>query len=294
MRPIGKFRLSGFLTPLDKLIPTYDFLNQYMMMKTERDGIRDIIDVVTRRADYIESVVDEPKDQRDLRNELDVSRSTVYKAVRELEDLGVLERSDGGYRPTLRGRLFFEEYRGFHAAVAAVDRPGSLLSFLPADTAITADVLAGATIHRTERHAPHGPVRVIEAAVREATVLYGTAPVVLPRYVEVFHEQLVAGDLEAELVFERPVIEHLSEEYGTQFTEALQAGRLVLWGTEEVLPFGLAVIEEPTQQLFVIVYDPGGDLQGVITNDSETAIEWGRLAWNACRDSATRVGPDHL
>lgn len=248
----------------------------------------DAFEAVSRRASVIECLMDGPKYNRDLRDELDVSRSTAYKAVSELEELAIARRCDNGYELTLLGRLLFEQYREFHDRFAAICRPGELLAVLPREADIPFDVLDGAESHASERHAPNRPVREIERVVEDASVVKGTGPVVLPRYVELFSEQVVSESLDAELVFEQPVFEHLTTDYEADFSEAASSEHLSVWVTDSELPFGLLVVEAPTKKAGVIVYDSTGDIKGFVVNDTDRAYDWALGQWEQYREHAKR------
>lgn len=130
---------------------------------------------------------------------------------------------------------------------------------------------------------------MIEETVRSASVLKGTGPVVLPSYVELFHELIVEERLEAEFVFEQPVLDHLVTDYDDRITEAFETGDLRVRQFDGELPFALLVVDGPNQQVGIVVYDRGGELRGYITNDSDYAIDWASRVWSRYVDESRRV-----
>ncbi len=93
-----------------------------------------------------EQLLGEPLYKRDLVAAVDRSRSTVDRAVRELEDAGLVERVDGGYVATVAGRLAAEEYRAATASLAAVEGAIAALAPLPHDVSVSSALLTGAAI----------------------------------------------------------------------------------------------------------------------------------------------------
>ncbi|MFC6724287.1 MarR family transcriptional regulator, partial [Halobium palmae] len=65
-----------------------------------RAGSREheIVTTALDRFDLLELLLDEPADKRELTAALPVSRSTVNRALRDLERLDLVERVDGAYR----------------------------------------------------------------------------------------------------------------------------------------------------------------------------------------------------
>lgn len=259
------------------------------MTDETNDDVRDVIEIVVKRASFLDRLASGPTDKRDLRDDLDVSRSTVYKAMRELEDAKLAEEADEGCRLTLFGRLLVEEYGAFGQTVADVRGCESLLSVLPPDAPVTTAALVGADRVVAERHAPNRPVGRIERVVRNADRVVGFSPVVLAQYVNLFHEQVVSEGLVAELVLERPVVEYMWEDHNDLFAEALDTGRLSVWVTDESLPFGLLIGEGDSDEVVVIAYDRGGELRGVIANDTVAALDWSDEVFRAYRSRAEQV-----
>lgn len=245
---------------------------------------RDVISTVVKRRPFLDTLADGPTAKRDLRDELDLSRSTVYKAVRELEEQGLVAETDEGVGLTLVGRLLADEYRTFETHAAGIHDSAGLLAVLPADAPVTVDAVLGAETVLAERHAPTRPVEYIDDLVRRADHVFGATPVVLAQFVDIFHEEIVHGDLTADLVLETPVVEYLREDHAERLAEALDTGRLSIERTDESLPFGF--VSSESEGLVLIVYDESGELRGVLLNDSRDAIDWGRRTFRAFRDRA--------
>jgi len=72
-----------------------------------RDG-DDLPSLVGRREPTLRLLSDGPTTNRDVIDALEVSRSTVTRALRELEEAGFVGRRDGGYATTLAGRFALE------------------------------------------------------------------------------------------------------------------------------------------------------------------------------------------
>lgn len=78
-----------------------------------QDTILDTSEVLLRRSAVVERLSVQPTAKRELVDRLDVSRSTVDRAVREIESAGLAECRDGGVGLTLCGRLATAEFERF-------------------------------------------------------------------------------------------------------------------------------------------------------------------------------------
>ena len=70
-----------------------------MRTRDERETLTAVLD----RFGFVDRLLDEPKEKRELAAELSVSRSTVNRAIRDPETLDVVERVDDAYRATELG-----------------------------------------------------------------------------------------------------------------------------------------------------------------------------------------------
>ncbi|SIR08617.1 Predicted transcriptional regulator, contains HTH domain [Haladaptatus litoreus] len=253
----------------------------------------ELIAIVTKRASFLAVLSSGAMEKRALRDELGVSRSTVYKAVRELKAYDLVERTNDGLRLTLAGRILESEYDTFRRRTEDVCRTRHLLSTLPADCGIPTALIENAETILPERHAPNHPIQYFERMVSDADCVRGLSPVALPQYVDLFYERSVSGGMAAELVLEQPVVKYLVTDYSDELREALEIGNLSVWETENTLPFGLIVAKGTTNEhdgVCVVVYNERGELRGLITNDTRNAVEWGHETFERFRNDATLVG----
>lgn len=260
-------------------------------MNGESD-LHDTIRTVVKRADTLARLARGPAGKRDLRDDLGVSRSTVYKAVRELEEQGLVEQTGDQVRLTLVGRLLYEQYRSFVEPVGAVRAHEALLTVLPSEAPVTAELLVDADSVLADRPAPSEPIDVVEDVIRSADSAVGLAPVALQRFDDLFVEQRRAGDLTFDMVLEREVVDYLSEDDPEEFETFLSTDGFRYWETTEPLPFGLVVTEGEPAVVAVVVYDDEGRPVGTIRNDTPAAVDWGWDVFESYRESATRLGAE--
>jgi predicted transcriptional regulator len=249
-----------------------------------------LISTVVKRAGFLTALSSGPIPKRRLGDELDVSRSTVYKAVRELHEYELVERTEDGLALTLAGRILESEYGAFRTVADDVRRTRELPSILPADSKISTALIEDATVIFAERHAPNHPLQYFEELVENADRVRGISPVALPQYVELFHDRATTDGMTVELVLERPVVEYLVTDYSEQLDEALASEHVSIWELDDTLPFGLIVVEGGIDSVGVVVYDDRGELRGLITNDTPAAMAWGKDVFDSYHERSTLVG----
>lgn len=245
-----------------------------------------LLDVLTKRARFLDILLDDPKHKYELVEATNVSRSTVDRAVRELEVVELIERSADGFRPTLCGKLVYQEYSKFNRRLDAMCDSTALLSVLPNDAPMDLSILEDAKIWLSEAQAPMKPIHHLEELLANASSIRGLSPVVLPRYVDLFYEQTVNANVCVELVLESRVISHLTSRYTEQFNEALQTARLTIQEFTDRLPFGLLISD--SGKVGVVVYEEG-TVRGVILNETDAALEWAENAYERYYNQAESI-----
>lgn len=251
-----------------------------------------VLDVLRRREAVLAALVDERRGKRDLVDGLPVSRSTVDRAVRELETHDLVERVDGEYRATLTGELLLSARREYVQRVAGTGNGGDLLAHLPTDVDLPVDAVATADVYRPEGPDPHRPVEflrdLVGRAVRHRGLLVQQAT---PNAPDLIRDRACADELEVEYLISPAMREYLWTERPALVAEIVDEGGATFHETAG-LPFDYGLISTPERTHFVVVvHDDHGSLQGVLCNDDEAAVEWGRRTYERHLAGARQVDP---
>lgn len=170
---------------MDDAIVT-DALEDVAYLSRSENRVR-ILDAVQRR----------PATRRELAERTGTSRTTLDRIVTELEDRGWVERTtDGEYAATPVGAVLLRQFRPFLGAVAAIDRLGDAVTWLPVeDLSVGLEHFADATVMRPE----HDAVEVIEYMddlIRESDRFLVLSDLVPPERIgQILHESVTEGGL---------------------------------------------------------------------------------------------------
>lgn len=252
-------------------------------------GLRssNVLETVTKRAGFLRCLSKGIDDKRDIEDELDVSRSTVNRAFFELEKMGMIRTDHGNYILTLHGRLIYQRYRNLMDSYDHLSEARELSEHLPADTGIDMRLVDGGEVTLSERQTPQEPFEQIKEAVRSADCVKGFSPVVVPSYVNFFHEQITDRDITVELILGETLVPALTGSYAEKFTPAATSENCVLWQTAEELPFGLVIVDD--EEVWLCVYRDGGGLRGTLANVTDSALNWALDVFRRYRDTAHEI-----
>lgn len=247
---------------------------------------RTALDLLAKRSDLLDLLRSGAMRKGDLVDGADVSRSTVDRALRELQLSGLVDRTSDGFVLTLCGRLMLAEYESFVERLANLCRSQAIIAALPAEASIEPALLDGAEITLPEPQVPMKPVLRFEELIGSASRIRGFSPAVLPSYVDLFHRRVTDEELSVELVLEEGVVRRLATNYAEELGDALDTGKVTIRESPHPLPYGLVVTG--AGEVGVVVYDESS-IAGVITNDREAAYEWAMERYGQVREEATVI-----
>lgn len=248
------------------------------------DGAR-LREVLSGRHRLLARLVDSPADKPALVEALPVARSTVDRGVRDLEEVGCIERSDGRFRASAAGRAALAAFDHYADATDGVAAATAVLASLPPEVDVPSELLVEAEVRVADDHAPERASEPLTAAVRTADRVRSTVPVVYGRYLE----QAVAavdGGADFEVVTARAVDSSAREIDPEHAARLLASDRYDAYVTDASVPFALTLVERGGETTVgVTVYDRGAP-RGVILNDTPAAVAWARDHYRSAREAA--------
>jgi len=250
-----------------------------------------LADTLHGRGDVLALVQDEPLSKRDVVEHVDVSRSTVDRAIRDLEADGLVERTADGYVATVAGRVAADARDTYRRTVSGVARARSLLALLPRDAEVAPEMVAGAEVVHATAPSPSAPLDRLRERIEASDRHYGmSAAETGTGFPALFYESVVADELDLEFVFTEPLFEHFREQFVDEWREMHSHGFDVY--AISGFPYGLALCETPVDTTAaLVVYDQQSRLAGILFNDDPDAVAWVRERYERYRDRATRMEP---
>lgn len=242
------------------------------MTGPDADGV---VDLIARRNDVLRALDPTPVEKRELVFRLDVSRSTVDRGVRELEAVGLVARSDGGYRRTPAGDLALSEFDAFVRRASGVVEHADQLGSLPSDADVDVAMVADADVVAADRRAPHAPTTALGSLIDDAERVRARWIAAFPRQVDAYATG-VADGMEAEVVLAPTAVERLVSTHAAELSAALDTGRLSVREAPSEPAFGLLVAETPDGPVagMLLVGDAG--VEAFVKNGDADAVGWAR------------------
>jgi len=254
------------------------------------DGGSELLELSLRRRDLLAVLDGGSRRKVALRSALDVSRSTVHRAVRELAAAGLVA-DDDRVRLTLPGRRCLELVREADAALGDLTAARDLLARLPASAPVGWPLLRGATVHAPAPADPGRPLDPAAELVRETDVLVGLAATLTqPRFLRLARSRVLDDGMGLSMVYADALVDEVLTRRTAWLREVVEAGAEAYAVPE--LPFGMMLGRTAAgPRVVVIVYDDADALVGTLVNDRPAAVDYAARLFQRYRDRAADITP---
>ncbi|AQL44430.1 hypothetical protein BV210_01430 [Halorientalis sp. IM1011] len=222
-----------------------------------------------------------------------MSRSTVDRAIDELDDYDIVERSPpDGYRQTELGSLLSAARDSFWNSIEGVYAASAVESTFPRGELGEHAVFDGAEIVRPKPHEPDRPLQHLLDRVETADRFRGVTPVVLGQLVDACHERIATGQLDLELVVTQEVLNCLRSRYRERMPVVLSESDIRRYADGAPFPFGLGVFDCGERRVAVLILCSRNGIGGVVENDSRVAVGWATRLFEETAAAATPIFAD--
>lgn len=251
-------------------------------MADDREGVTAVVD---SRREVLEYLAADPHSQAEIADALDVSRSTVTRAIQDLQTYDLVARVEGEYRTTRLGDSLLETHQRYLEMVSKIMAADTLFEHLPRDAPFESWLLTEGTFEPVEPGASFQVRERVNEQFKEATRIVGMGRTRSEREsASVYYEKVVEEARPIENVLSVDLYRHIQTlEWSPEFFAAENFDVYI----HESVPYGLFVVEKPeTETMIMVIYDEEDAMKGVILSDSPSAIGWARDVYRRYRDEA--------
>lgn len=234
------------------------------------------IETIITRHEYLSALHEDQMTKPEIQNHLETPRSTVDRAIRDLQEEILVKRVGSEYRLTRSGCLLLEEYEKFRNQVASICKSAKVIDPLPNEVPLSPVLFDSATFTVAEPHFPEKPAYKFIDILDQADTLRGLTPVCNSLYLDMLKEHVLDDDLTAELIGTSKVCNTLSDIHTSKLEYLEEASNFTLFRTTDELPYTLLVAESDEESFAgIVTYDEAGFHGSVLTDDGD-AITWAK------------------
>jgi len=243
--------------------------------------------LLDKRNSYLRALIDQPRSKCDLEDELDGSRSTLDRALRELADANLATYEDGVWKPTHLGQCSFETREVYLEQIDSLAEAAPLLSELPSESPVSSEFIIGADVYETDPSMPDAVMRTLLDSVEDGHEILMATPVIVTGFSDEFYERVNSnGDYSFELFIPPGVFERSRTMFPTSTSKIANDESISLYTAPISFDFGLWIVDS-TEAGIIIFTDRG--LRGILLNDTTDALDWAVEQYEHIKQDAESV-----
>lgn len=255
-----------------------------------RDTAFETVEVLQDRIGFVEPLAERPMEKRELVEELDVSRSTVDRATRELENAGLVRYSDGSFELTSLGQTATAEFSGVLESIQLRQWLKPFLEWIP-DSEFDAELewFQDAELLVPELGDPYSMINRHVNLIRETEYTRVVLPLCGLHAFEAVHQRVVDEGGRVKGIVTPSVAETTQSAPGfAELTEELiPTGRFEVSVYDDSIPYFLGLFEETVQ----IGVDEDGEPRAILESDSKKVYKWAEQKYEEYDERSTPVIP---
>lgn len=233
-------------------------------------GPSKLLNLCINRHDLLHKFREGITDKRELTAELDISRPTVDRAFRDLEECEIFVSDGTDYEMTLFGELVVEQVQTAMSSLEKLIVVRHMIKDLPRDIDIPTELFLAGDIHRSTPQAPSEPLRLISDSIAGSREFVMLLPVINPEYVRMLHEAITEQEKSGEIILPTETVEILFSNYRNELNDIIASVQCELYQTKRSISYDLVIVDESV--LWASFYGPAGGLRGAIVNESDDVI----------------------
>lgn len=250
--------------------------------------VKEACSVVLQRWEVMDCLRETSKDKRTLVEDLDCSRSTVNRAIRELESIGVIKYTDGEYGVTPLGESIASRFEEMMETVELWTQLEPFLQWMPEEEFdLELQHLEDAELLVPEPGNPWSMVNRHVSILSQANDIHCILPLTGLHAHEAVHEQVLQNDTRAELVVTSDVANTFQSDpaYAGLTEEMAATGRYHVFQYDDHIPYFIGLLDDTVQ----IGVDEQGEPRALVETDNTEVRNWAATTFEDYKQQADLV-----
>lgn len=243
--------------------------------------------VLVERHLYLRALIDQPRSKCDLEEELDGSRSTLDRALRDLADADLAKYKDGVWKPTPLGRCSYKSREAYLERLENLAEAAPLFNEFSSESPVDCTFAIGANVYESDPSMPDAVMRTLLDSVEGGQNVSVATPVIVTGFAEDFYERVRHGeDYSLELLIPPDVFERTRGAFPALTDELLDDENVSLHTASIPFSFGLWIVD--SAEAGIIVFTDQG-VRGILVNDTTDALNWATDQYERVKQNANPV-----
>lgn len=242
--------------------------------------------VVLSRFEILQQIDQGIREKRAIRENVESSRTTVDRSIRELEDANVLRRRKGQCEFTRYGRIIYKEFKSVIEICKQLRAAPQLLSTLPPDAPIGPTIADATEVAVAPERAPTMLFERLKTP-SECEAIRVSLPILFSEQIDLILKQL-QEDTTLELIVHPELVDVLKKNF-SEILAHLETNSTPIYITDDYPAFGITIFDPA--EVRVSIYRKTGGLYGVLRNENPEAIRKSLSIFERQKQNSNTVTP---
>lgn len=239
----------------------------------------------------IQLLAEQPRDRDELIERLDISRATMSRLLRQLEDRDWVTQDGAQYTTTRFGAAMATDITQLLDTATTIRQFQGIAQYLPFDElGIEFHHLRGARITEATSADPAAPARRVGQLLDSANRTRILKQAIDPNASRPHYEAVIQGQQQTEVILTDEAIHTVNETRETrQWFQEMIANDVPVYRYDGNVPINLKIIDET---VVISVTDDNGLLPALIETTDEAIFSWATETFESYGEQAALVGQD--
>ena len=236
------------------------------------------------RVSVLRSLLDQPHDRAELREETGASSSTLGRIIGDFTEKGWIVRNGHEYEATPMGEFVGREFTRLLDSMEVVEQFHEAITWLPAEEMdLDLSVLQNASVTTASSGNPFMPILAMAGRLRGAEYVRMLTSVTVPQTLAAIRD----GVIEESQTFEGVITPGLLDALGTDSTleahsrEVFDADQTEIYHYDGDLPCNLSILDDT---VLIMVTDEEQMPRALVEASNEEVLQWAGSVYTSYRD----------
>lgn len=240
--------------------------------------------VLSERYSFLHLLMDQPRSKSELEEVVDVSRSTLDRALRDLADSELALYEDGVWKPTPLGWCSYRAREAYLNRLESLVEAGPLINELSTANMIDYPFLEGASVDKTDPSMPDAIIQLLLDSVKNGKNIIIVTPVVITGFAEELYDRVHnSEDYSLDLIIPPDVFERMRAVFPSLTNKLQDDDNVSVYTATIPFSFGLWIVD--SSEAGVIIFTDQG-VCGILMNDTPDALDWAEDQYNRVKQEA--------
>lgn len=247
------------------------------------------------RVRVLQTMAEGTQGRQELREELEISRTTFSRVLNEFENRGLIRRTEHGYTTTPAADAILAKFVPLLETMEGIQNLGEAIEWLPAP-AYSVDVrhFRDADITTSSVENPAEPFDRGLEVIRAGDTYRGLTSTAIPRYVNELVERHRRGHLDFDGVIQARFLETLRDEptRAARWHDIAEEERT--WIYDGRIPINMHIVDDRVMIWLGERHDDGLDVKGILESENPSVLSWAESLYEEYRRESVPLEPAML